>query len=450
MERICRGEIMREVKKQLCLAGPLFVVNLLQFSLRPISVMFVGHLGELALSIASVAISFATVTGFYSQMGMASGLDTLCGQSYGAELYHMLGFHLQRAMLVLSIVSIFLAVIWANTKYILIAAGQNAIISEEAGKFITFMIPSLFAYGPLQCLVRFLQAQKKGLSNAAMLCNYNCSPCYLVLDFGDKIDIGSQRSCLGKFSLSLVKFIDVSALCQVLFFLCQDLDGFFKGGYAKPLRFPPNFHSFRSHVVVQGLLETSVLTICLNTATVVWTIYFGFSGAVSTRVSHELGAGQPQAARLAANVVIFLAIIEGSVLGVVLLLLKNVWGHAFSNEKEVVKYVGAMMPILAANSLLDAIQTVLTGVARGCGRQKLWTWINLGTIYFLGIPAAILLAFALHLKAKGLWLGMVAAFFTQALIFLIITIRTDWKKQANKAAKRVDASKIPGAARPQG
>ena len=56
--------IVEEVKKQLWLAGPLICVNLLQFCLQLISVMFVGHLGELSLSGASMATSFASVTGF--------------------------------------------------------------------------------------------------------------------------------------------------------------------------------------------------------------------------------------------------------------------------------------------------------------------------------------------------------------------------------------------------
>lgn len=92
-------------------------------------------------------------------MGLASALDTLCGQSFGAEKHHMLGVHTQRAMVVVTIVSFFLAIIWANTKPILIAMHQDHLISEEAGKYALFMIPSIFAFGLLQCLLKFLQTQ---------------------------------------------------------------------------------------------------------------------------------------------------------------------------------------------------------------------------------------------------------------------------------------------------
>lgn len=96
---------------------------------------------------------------YFYQMGLASALDTFCGQSYGAGQYHMLGIHMQRSMLVVLIVSVFLAIIWANTEPILVAMHQDKAISREAGSYARFMIPSLFAYGLLQCLLKFLQNQ---------------------------------------------------------------------------------------------------------------------------------------------------------------------------------------------------------------------------------------------------------------------------------------------------
>lgn len=58
------GEMIEEMKRQLGLAVPLIAVNILQYCLQVISIMFVGHLGELPLSGASMATSFASVTGF--------------------------------------------------------------------------------------------------------------------------------------------------------------------------------------------------------------------------------------------------------------------------------------------------------------------------------------------------------------------------------------------------
>lgn len=59
-----RTQVVEEVKKLLWLSGPLIFVSLLNYGLQVISIMFVGHLGELALSGASLATSFATALGF--------------------------------------------------------------------------------------------------------------------------------------------------------------------------------------------------------------------------------------------------------------------------------------------------------------------------------------------------------------------------------------------------
>ncbi|XP_056165823.1 protein DETOXIFICATION 17-like [Syzygium oleosum] len=83
--------MIEELKRQVRLSGPLIGVSMLQYSVQVISVMFVGHLGELPLSGASMATSFASVTGFSVLLGMGSALETLCGQAYGAKEYHMLG-----------------------------------------------------------------------------------------------------------------------------------------------------------------------------------------------------------------------------------------------------------------------------------------------------------------------------------------------------------------------
>ncbi|KAI4975295.1 hypothetical protein ZWY2020_048902 [Hordeum vulgare] len=53
-----------EVKRQLRLAGQFIVRGLMQNLIQMISVMFVGHLAELPLAGASMASSFAAVTGF--------------------------------------------------------------------------------------------------------------------------------------------------------------------------------------------------------------------------------------------------------------------------------------------------------------------------------------------------------------------------------------------------
>ncbi|KAF3948309.1 hypothetical protein CMV_025678 [Castanea mollissima] len=415
--RITRKEVFEEVRKQLWLAGPLITVSLLQYSLQMISVMFVGHLGELALSGASMATSFATVTGFSLLMGMASALDTLCGQSYGAKQYHMMGIQMQRAMFVLFLVSIPLAIIWVNTRSLLILFGQEHDIATAAGEYACFMVPIF----------------KSGLGyRGAALANAISNWINVLL-----------LALYVKFSSSCVK--TWTGFSKEAF---HNIFTFLRLAIPSAVMVCLEMWSFEMMVLLSGLLpdpklQTSVLSICLNTASIVWMIPFGLSGAVSTRVSNELGAGRPKIARLAVCVVLVVAITEGLLVGSVLILIRNIWGYAYSDEIQVVEYVAAMMPILAISNFLDGLQCVLSGNARGCGWQKIGAFINLGSYYIVGVPAAILLAFVFHLEGKGLWLGIICALVVQVSSLLTISIRTNWEQEAKKATERVHDSIIP-------
>jgi len=183
-----------------------------------------------------------------------------------------------------------------------------------------------------------------------------------------------------------------------------------------------------------------VLSISLNTAAFVWMIPFGLGSAISTRVSNELGAGRPQAARLAVRVVVLLAVSEGLAVGLILVCVRYIWGRAYSNVQEVVAYVARMMLVIAVSNFFDGIQCVLSGVARGCGWQKIGACINLGAYYVAGIPCAYLIAFVLRVGGMGLWLGIICGLLVQVLLLMVVTLCTNWDNEATKAKDRVYSS----------
>ncbi|MCO5567824.1 hypothetical protein L7F22_021520 [Adiantum nelumboides] len=150
-----------ELKKQFSLAGPIILTNLFQYSIQLTSVMFVGHISNLALSSASIASSIATVTSFSIMAGMGSALETLCGQAYGAGQYRLVGLYIQRGLFVLNASAIPIALLWANMEHVLLALGQDEAISKKAGEYTLWLIPAIFAYATAQPLLKFLQAQTK-------------------------------------------------------------------------------------------------------------------------------------------------------------------------------------------------------------------------------------------------------------------------------------------------
>ncbi|XP_061343641.1 protein DETOXIFICATION 16-like [Gastrolobium bilobum] len=455
---IWRKEIVEEAKKQLWLAGPMIFVCVFQYSLQMVSLIFVGHLDELLLAGAAMAISFVNVTGFNVVMGMSSALDTFCGQAYGAKQYHMVGIHTQRAMLVTTLVTIPICIIWANLRPILIVLHQDKTIAAQAELFARYMIPSLSANGLLRCIVKFLQTQNivfpmvlaSGLTSLA-----HVLVCWvLVLKFG----LGLKGAAI---AIGISNWLNMVLLALYILFSssCKNTwTGFSRESLHNipqflRLAFPSTVMvcletwTFELMVLLSGALpnpklQTSVLSICLNTTGMFWMIPFGVSAAGSTRISNELGAGCPEAAYLAVKVTLFMAFIVGLLEFTFLMLVRNVWGRAFTNIHEVVRYVTIMMPILASSAFVDSIQTAFQGVARGCGWQKLGAFVNLGSYYLVGVPLAVVFAFVLHMDGRGLFLGILLALTVQVVCFLVVTLRTNWEKEAKKAAIRVRDSGV--------
>ncbi|XP_037469265.1 protein DETOXIFICATION 16-like isoform X2 [Triticum dicoccoides] len=416
-----------EVRRQVGLAAPLVACSLLQYSLQVVSVMFAGHLGELPLSAASVASSFANVTGFSVLLGMGSALDTLCGQSYGAKQYDMLGTHAQRAIFVLMLSSVPLAFVLAFTGQILTALGQNPEISYGAGTYARLLIPGLFAYGLLQCLTKFLQAQN--IVHPLVVCSgvtliFHILLCWFLVQSSGLGYRAGRRSWQG-WSRAVLKDVNLflSLAIPSTFMTCLE------------------YWAFEMVVLLAGFLpnpklETSILSISLNTMWMVYTIPSGLSSAISIRVSNELGAGNPQAARLSVLISGIMCLVEGLLVVIITVSVRDVWGYLYSNEEEIVKYVSIMMPILATSNFMDGIQCTLSGAARGCGWQKVCSFINLCAYYAFGIPSAVIFAFILKIGGKGLWLGIICAMVVQILALLVMMLHTNWDKEAEIARAR--------------
>jgi MATE family multidrug resistance protein len=59
-----------------------------------------------------------------------------------------------------------------------------------------------------------------------------------------------------------------------------------------------------------------------------------------------------------------LGIVSSLSVGLLMILVRNLWGYAYSNEKEVVEYISRIMPILAVTFLFDDMQCILSGKCR--------------------------------------------------------------------------------------
>ncbi|CAN1240145.1 Protein DETOXIFICATION 12 [Linum grandiflorum] len=437
-----------EVKRLGYIAGPMVAINLSQYLLQVISLMMVGHLGELQLSSTAIAVSLASVTGFSVILGMSSALETLCGQAFGAGQYRIVGTLTYTAIFCLLLVCIPLSILWIYMEKILVFVGQDPTISHEAGKFQMWLIPCLFAYAMAQPLVRYLQAQSlivPMLVTAVTTLCFHVPVCWALVFKTSLENVGAALAmCLSNWLsfATLALYVKYSPSCAKTMVpistdLFHGIGDFFR--YAIP----------------------SAVMICLTTIATFYSIPYGLGAAASTRVSNELGRGKPELARISVFSVMSIGVAEALLVSITLYACRHAFGYSFSNDKEVIDYVTRMAPLICLSVIMDSLQGVLSGsnkqkclvlllifdasvkgltfsgIARGCGWQHIGAYINLGAFYLCGIPVGVMLGFWTDLRGKGLWIGVQVGAFTQTLLLFIVTICTNWEKQASDARQRI-------------
>ncbi|CDY08797.1 BnaA06g24270D [Brassica napus] len=156
-----RKKLWVETKKLWQIVAPAMFTRITTYSTLVITQAFAGHLGDLELAAISIVYNVVVGFNFGLFLGMASALETLCGQAFGAKKYHMLGVYMQRSWIVLFVCCMLLLPTYLFTTPVLKWLGQPDDIAELSGVVSVWVIPLHFAFCLSFPLQRFLQCQLK-------------------------------------------------------------------------------------------------------------------------------------------------------------------------------------------------------------------------------------------------------------------------------------------------
>ncbi|XP_061354335.1 protein DETOXIFICATION 19-like [Gastrolobium bilobum] len=435
---------LEEAKHQLLFSLPMILTNLFYYLITLVSVMLAGHLGELQLAGATLANSWFSVTGIAVMVGLSGALETLCGQGFGAKEYRVLGIYLQASCIISLIFSIIISIIWFYTEHILVLLHQSHDIAKTAALYTKFLVPGIFAYGILQNILRFLQTQ----SVVTPLVVFSAIPLLVHILIAYALIHWTDLSFKGApIAASISLWISIPLLAYYVMYakkFKQTWEGFSMHSFHYiftnlKLALPSaamvclEYWAFEIMVFLAGILPnpeitTSLIAICANTELIAYLITYGLSAAASTRVSNELGAGHPDRAKNAMSVTLKLSLLLGLCFVLALAFGHNIWIQLFTSSSAIKEEFASVAPFLAISILLDSVQGVLSGVARGCGWQHLAAFVNLAAFYLIGLPISCLLAFKTNLLYKGLWIGLICGLVCQTGALLLLTRRAKWTK----------------------
>ncbi|CAE7668788.1 DTX12 [Symbiodinium pilosum] len=135
-------------------------------------------------------------------------------------------------------------------------------------------------------------------------------------------------------------------------------------------------------VLMSGTLpeaEVSLTSMAIfsNTCSICFMPPLSWGMAANTRVSNELGAGKPRAAKFAAQVNYCLGLCLVVIIALAVLLGRRAWLRLFTSEAEVLDYADPIMSICAIYVALDGMCTAASGSLKGCGRA-MPSFVDLG------------------------------------------------------------------------
>ncbi|XP_037456465.1 protein DETOXIFICATION 49-like [Triticum dicoccoides] len=459
------GGASAEVASIVRLAVPMVGAGLLMYARSLVSMIFLGRLGRLPLAGGSLALGFANITGYSVLSGLAAGMDPVCGQAFGAGRTSVLAAALRRTVSLLLVASIPVSLLWVAMHRILVATGQDPDIAAAAYDFIMCSLPDLLVQSFLHPIRVYLRAQAITLpityAAAAALLLHVPINCILV----QGLHLGIRGVALGavctnlNFLLFLVTYVYFSGLTHGN----GGSDGK-DGACLSPMEEPAlewgrlvrlSIHSCMSvclewwwyeiMVMLCGVLAdpkaaVAAMGILIQTTSLVYIFPHSLSCAVSTRVGHELGAGRPERARLAARVGLACGAALGLVACAFAASVRGVWARMFTADAAILRLTSVALPILGAAELGNCPQTAGCGVLRGSARPGKAARINASAFYGVGMPAALALAFwPARLDFRGMWAGMLAAQLVCAALMLRAVQRTDWEDQAVRARELTGA-----------
>ncbi|KAK9920267.1 hypothetical protein M0R45_028825 [Rubus argutus] len=179
--------------------------------------------------------------------------------------------------------------------------------------------------------------------------------------------------------------------------------------------------------------SVAAMGILIQTTGMLYIFPISISAALSTRVGHSLGAGQPSRAQWAAIIGLLVAFAFGLFAFVFMTCVRNVWGTMFTNEPQILELISTALPILGLCELGNTPQTAACGVLTGTARPKLGARINLYSFYLIGLPVAIIATFTYKVGFLGLWLGLLSAQASCVCMMVYTLVHTDWKQQTRRA-----------------
>ncbi len=176
------------------------------------------------------------------------------------------------------------------------------------------------------------------------------------------------------------------------------------------------FFVYAAMVARLGTTPFATHQICMNIYNVSFAISDGFGIAATTLVGQSLGAKRPDLARVYGSIAQRSSMVFGLFLSAIFILLREQFIMLFTNEQEIIRIGGYIMLIIAATSVAQTSQVVISGCLRGAGDTRYVAISSLVSVSVVRPALSWLLCYPLGFGLICAWIGL----FSDQLLRLIL------------------------------
>ncbi|CAG97981.1 MATE family efflux transporter [Kluyveromyces lactis] len=404
---------------------PLIITFLLQCSLSSSALVFAGRVGTLEVGGISIGnVTFAVTSAIF--IGIATCLDTVCPQAYGAGKYNMVGLYFQRGVAISFLFAVPVIAFWYNSEYVLSFLVEDADVVHIAAVYLRIMILSLPGYIIFECGKKYLQAQGDFVTGQNIL--FVCAPLNILLNYLFVLKykfgyIGSPISMV--LSYTLMGLTIVAYICRQIYFgnsscwhpITGNFSAIFKNwGPLIALALPglimieAEFFAFEIITVLSAKFGTEVLaaqSIVATLQTFFFQLPFSCSVAASNRIAYHIGSGITENCKTATKATMFgVGPAAGIINFTVLYFGRYKLCSLFNADPVLVNKAAGLLCVVALNQIYDCFNVMAAGVLRAQGRQRIGGYLNIMAYYLVGLEVGILLAFKFKMEVLGFWIGI--------------------------------------------
>jgi MATE family multidrug resistance protein len=153
-----------------------------------------------------------------------------------------------------------------------------------------------------------------------------------------------------------------------------------------------------------GPTAVAAHAVALNLASLSFMVPLGVGAAAATRVGNLVGAGAPWTRAGWTAVVVGAGVM--TVPAFLFAVFPTALAGLYSPDPAVVALAATLLPVAAAFQLFDGTQVVAFGVLRGAGDTRVPALVPIAGYWAVALPAAFVLGFPFGLGATGVWLGL--------------------------------------------